>query len=394
MKKNLIALLILFLIFSPSFADPVPEESPAFNPNRIDVLMKYAVGENNISGAVVLVGHNGKVVFEKAYGRKNFDVESAPMTTDTIFDVASLTKVVATTPALMWLVEHKKLKLDDMLARILPAAGKGTHRNITIRQLMTHYSGLPAEYRPVRRKGSKKRNLVSGSLLYNIFTVPNEIPSGRGFIYSDLGYIILGKVIEQKSGLSLDRFVSQKIFSPLKMRNSMFRPDKSVKGRIAPSEKEGNGAVVCGCVQDPTACKLNGVAGNAGLFSTAQDLSRFAQMILNNGTLDGRRILNPETVRLMISPQSPPNKADVRGLGWDIQSRYSSPKGDYFSNGSFGHTGYTGSSLWIDPETNTYVIILSNRENLMDNRAIIELRQNISNIVGSTYSSHIIEKGN
>jgi CubicO group peptidase (beta-lactamase class C family) len=387
-----IVMSVMLLFFSAvAFADGMPESLSGSAFDRLDVFMKFAVADKNISGAVVLVGHNNDIVFEKAYGRKGFDSEAGPMTIDTLFDISSLTKVIATVPSLMILMDRGRLRLEEPLSECLPADGKKAHAKITLRQLLTHYSGLPANLSSRARGVTQRRKPSPGMLLSRIYSVSVEAPPGREFIYSDLGYILLGKVIEHASGQRLDAFVSQQILSPLMMRDSMYRPGKSIQRRIAPSEKEKGGAILRGYVQDPTAGLLDGIAGNSGLFSTAHDLGRFARMILNGGELDGRRILKKETVHLMTSQQSPSGAADVRGLGWDIQSRYSSLKSIYFSNESFGHTGYTGSSVWIDPVSKTYVIVLTNRENLSDNKAILELRTTVSNMVGVIYAP-VVEK--
>lgn len=384
------------VITSPQ-QNPLPAPEPVDltgMSSQIDTLLAAAVTDKVITGAVVLAGHGDEIIFEKAYGKKNPSSDS-PMTVDTIFDLASLTKVIATAPSVMWLVEHGYTKLDTGLSRCLPPAGQGQHRAITLRQLLTHYSGLPSVDRPViyRRKGKKVyKTVIKGTLIQRIYNQPLEAPSGRCFIYSDIGYVILGKTVENISGKRLDRFTEEKILKPLGMNDSYFCPGKDLVPRIAASEEERSGRYLCGSVQDPMTANLNGVSGCAGLFSTARDLSRFARMILHGGTLDGKTILKPETVALMTSRQSPPDSEDVRGLGWDIDSRYSFVKGRFFSPESFGHTGFTGTLIWIDPAINTYIVVLTNRCDLTDHTKVTRIRRELSEIVASQYSHPAKEK--
>jgi len=384
-------LFIFFMFgFLPEYTEPPVPQDIAL-PARseviagINLIMEQAVISNAVTGAIVIVGHGDDILIEKAYGRKSPSPESPAMTEDTLFDIASLTKVIATAPAVMMLTERGKLHLDDTLKKCLPAAGTKNRSSITVRQLLTHYSGLTGTIHPSRRKKKRIKPPSGNALLSKIYAAPLEAKPGSAFVYSDLGYIMLGKIVERASGQSLDRFASENIFSPLAMNDTSYRPDKKKFCRTAFSEEERAGRYLCGYVQDPIARKLNGVTGHAGLFSTARDLSRFARMMLNGGELEGKRILKSETIAMMTAPQSPAGKDDVRGLGWDIESRYSSLKGAYFPQQSYGHTGYTGTSLWIDPQTKTYVILLTCRSNLEDNTAIKALRTELSNYAGSLY---------
>jgi CubicO group peptidase (beta-lactamase class C family) len=345
----------------------------------IDGIVEKAIVEHNIPGAVVLVGHQGKIIFEKAYGNRSLEPLIEPMTVDTIFDLASLTKVIATTPAAMILLQQGKLKLDDSVAKYIPAFARRGKGKITIRHLLIHYSGLPADLRlPKKRKISAKRALTQINQIKAVACL------GEQFIYSDLGFIVLGKVIERASGMNLDMFTQQNIFSPLMMKSTRFRPSPHDRALIAPTERGKGGEVMRGQVHDPLAATLGGVAGHAGLFSTGEDLARFCQMLLNQGKLNGVQILSPDVVREMSSPQSPPLKQNVRGFGWDIQSTYSSVKGSHFSSRSYGHTGYTGTSVWIDPETQSFLIILTNRVHPDGKGNVKELRMGIADIVGAT----------
>jgi CubicO group peptidase (beta-lactamase class C family) len=305
------------------------------------------------------------------------------MTLNTVFDLASLSKVVSTTTAVMTLMESGRLHPEDLLVKYLPDFGKDGKEQITLRQLLTHYSGFPAD---LPRKDLKYTNRFKPSrkiITRKIFQIKLETQPGEKFIYSDIGFIALGKVVEKVTGKSLGKYAQERIFAPLGMKDTCYNPPAKWRSRIAPTEKHPWGEVLRGKVHDPTACLLGGVAGHAGLFSTAHDLARFCQMILNGGELDGERILRPETVQLMTSPQSPAGKKEVRGFGWDIQTSYSTPRGNSFSSKSFGHTGYTGTSLWIDPSSQTYLVILTNRVHPDDKGSSKELRTKIADIVGA-----------
>jgi len=261
-----------------------------------------------------------------------------------------------------------------------PAFGQAGKKKVTLRQLLVHYSGLPADLRQTRR-----RQLTSKNALSRIYQSRLVAPPGQRFIYSDLGFVVLGKVVEKVTGQSLARFAQENIFLPLGMASTGFLPRPEVIPNIAPTERLKEGGMLRGHVHDPLASKLGGIAGNAGLFSTARDLARFCQMFLQLGSLDGVEILRPDTVALMTSPQSPDGKPNIRGFGWDIQSTYSSTKGSFFSAKSYGHTGYTGTSLWIDPETQTFLIILTNRVHPDGKGNVKELRAELADIVGRRF---------
>ena len=393
------ALLVMLTAADPAAQPLHVPDLPA--PNReevfahIDGMVQNAVSTGEITGAVVCIGSADGIIFEKAFGRRSPDSGSAAMTVDSIFDIASLTKVVATAPAIMKLVEEGAVKLDAPLGTYLPEASMKIHNGITVRQLLTHYSGLTSTiHPPSQRKRKRQRILYGNELMKAIYRAPIEARPGTEFIYSDLGYILLGRIAEKRTGIRFDRYVSRSIFAPLKMNDTEYCPDRKLLERICFSEEQKKGCYLRGSVQDPIAGRLSGITGHAGVFSTAHDLSRFAAMILNGGELDGQRVLKKETVDMMISPQSPEGKADVRGLGWDIDSRYSALKGFFFPADSFGHTGYTGTSLWIDPHSKSYVILLTCRKNLEDNLAVRALRTGLSNLAGSMfYPEKVIEKG-
>jgi CubicO group peptidase (beta-lactamase class C family) len=347
---------------------------------EIDHVVQHHIGLGNLPGAVVLVGHQDVIAFERAYGNRSVEPEIEAMTPETVFDLASLTKVVATTPSVMLLVQKGRLKLDDPVSKYLPAFGQAGKRKVTVRQLLVHYSGLPADLRQTRR-----RRITSKNALSRIYQARLVAPPGQRFTYSDLGSVVLGKVVEKVTGQSLARFAQENILSPLGMASTGFLPRQEVIPNIAPTERLKEGGMLRGQVHDPLASKLGGIAGNAGLFSTARDLARFCQMFLQRGSLNGVEILRPDTVALMTSPQSPDGEPDIRGFGWDIQSTYSSVKGSFFSATSYGHTGYTGTSLWIDPETQTFLIILTNRVHPDGKGNVKELRTELANIVGRRF---------
>jgi len=347
---------------------------------EIDQVVQHHIDLGNLPGAVVLIGHHDAVVFEKAYGNRSVEPEIEAMTPETVFDLASLTKVLATAPSVMLLVQKGRLKLDDPVSKYLPAFGQAGKKKVTLRQLLVHYSGLPADLRQTRR-----RRITSKNALSRIYQARLVAPPGQRFIYSDLGFVVLGKVVEKVTGQSLARFAQENIFSPLEMASTGFLPHPEAIANIAPTERLKEGGMLRGYVHDPLASKLGGIAGDAGLFSTARDLARFCQMFLQRGSLNGVEVFRSDTVALMTSPQSPDGKPNIRGFGWDIQSTYSSVKGSFFSAMSYGHTGYTGTSLWIDPETQTFLIILTNRVHPDGKGNVKDLRTELANIVGRRF---------
>lgn len=359
----------------------------------IDSAVESAIEEGVVPGAVILVGQSESTLYFKAYGNRSLKPEPELMTTDTIFDISSLTKVIATTSSVMLLVEEGLLRLGDRVSQYLPRFKGGGKNDITVRQLLTHYSGLPADF-----DLSKKWSGYEASLeeLWNIRT--NSAP-GEDFVYSDVNFIALGEIVHVLSGRTLDKFADERIFAPLQMTDTCFCPSPELIGRIAPTETRrntlrylhgtGDGAsmdtMIRGEVHDPTAWRMGGVAGHAGLFSSAKDLAVFARMLLNLGISDGRRILSPLTVQAMTSPQSPAASTQIRGYGWDIRSDYSSPIGDIFMDG-YGHTGFTGVSLWVHPATDTFIVILSNRVHPDGGKNMNHLRSVVANIVASAIS--------
>lgn len=337
----------------------------------MDAAITNAIAEKKLPGAVLWLEHRG-AVYAKAYGHRALVPAPEPMTLDTIFDLASLTKVVACTPAVMLLVERGRLHLDDPVCRYLPEFAGGGREAVTIRHLLTHTSGL----RPDISLKPDWSGYAAGLKLCLAETLTAR--PGERFIYSDTGPILLGEIVRRITGRGLDEFLAAEVYRPLRMHDTGFNPPPGQRGRVAPTEVE-NGAPVRGVVHDPRARRLGGVAGHAGLFSTAADLARFARMMLQDGELEGVRIFRPETVRLMTSVQTPPG-LPRRGLGWDIDSAYAGPRGELFPLGSFGHTGWTGTSLWIDPFSQTFVLFLSNRNHPDERGSVTALRRQLGTL--------------
>lgn len=370
--------LILLLFAGVPYAqqhEPVtiPVSAPSFTGGpALDSTVETAIAEEQIPGAVVLVGHGNQIVYYKAYGNRALAPRPEPMTLDTIFDVASLTKVVATTSAIMKLVEQGKVRLNDRVTAYLPEF-QGGNSEITVRQLLTHYSGMRPDV-DLEPEWSGYETGIRKALVDK----PTAAPGTR-FTYSDINFLLLGEIVRQMSGKPLPDFVMEEVFRPLGMAETSFNPPDRLKPRIAPTEVvKGAETPLRGVVHDPTSRFMGGVAGHAGLFSTAWDLAKFAEMMLNYGERGGVRVFSPLTIRTFTSPHSPAGETAVRGLGWDIDSPFSSNRGDLFPVGSYGHTGFTGTSLWIDPHTDTYVIFLSNSVHPKLRPAISPLRGKVA----------------
>ena len=343
---------VVFLSVAAGFAADPP--APAANWSRIDAAVRRSIEAGEIPGAVVLIGHDGKVVYRKAFGNRSLRPRQG-MTTDTVFDLASLTKVVATTPSIMQLLEQGRFRLNDPVAKYLPGFAQNGKDEITIRQLLTHFSGLPPDI-PQKPAWSGYETGVAKA-----FAVSPAFPAGSHFEYSDINFVVLAELVRKLSGERIDRYALEHVWKPLGMDHTRYLPPASWLSKIAPTGVDGRGRSLRGVVNDPTASSMDGVTGDAGSFSTADDLAKYAQALLNGGVGEnGHRILSPQSVVKMTTPQSPPNIPDVRGLGWDLDTPFSSNRGGFLPIGSYGHTGFTGTSLWIDPSSNTYVIILAN----------------------------------
>jgi uncharacterized protein YbbC (DUF1343 family)/CubicO group peptidase (beta-lactamase class C family) len=318
--------------------------------DRIDGAVKAAIERSDLPGAVVLIVHRDRVVFRRAYGLRSKKPAEVAMTEDTVFDLASLTKPIATATLLMILLEQGKVRVSDPVADYLPAFAARGKEKVTIEQLLLHTSGLIADNAVADYKDGHDKAIERICDLE-----PAQAP-GSKFVYSDLNYIILGEIVVKLSGKPLDEFARANIYMPLGMSATGFKPNDDLKKRCAPTEQR-EGHWMIGEVHDPRAYLLGGVAGHAGLFSTADDLALYARMLLNEGSLNGKRILGAQTVRLMTTPRDVPR--GQRTDGWDARTSFSSNRGELFKG--FGHTGFTGTSIWIDPDSETAVIFLSNR---------------------------------
>jgi uncharacterized protein YbbC (DUF1343 family)/CubicO group peptidase (beta-lactamase class C family) len=340
-------ILALFLLgCSTALGQPALDSRLAI----LDPIITDAIAQQQIPGAVLIIGHDGQVVYRKAYGSRALEPKREAMTIDTVFDCASLTKVVATTTALMQLWEHGKFRMSDPVAKYLPEFAENGKQDITIRQLLVHYSGLPEDLDLTKKWEGKD------TAYHMAFEVTPDRPPGSAFVYSDINFVVLGALVERLSGESLDEYSAKHIFGPLGMKETRFNPPHSWEPRIAPTEEDENHHLLRAVVHDPTARRMGGVAGDAGVFSTADDLAIFAQALLDGG----RGVLTPPTVAKMTSPQQPVNGTAIRGFGWDIDSPFSTNRGELLPVGGYGHTGFTGTSLWIDRATKTYIVLLTN----------------------------------
>ena len=352
--------------------------APPFRADKLQAIhaaLTNDIASGKLPGAVVRIERHGRV-HEEAAGLRAVQPREEPMTADTVFDAASLTKVLATTPALMLLVERGRVDVEAPVDRLLPGFAANGKEAITVRHLLTHTSGL----RPGLGGGGAWRGW-EGAVAAAMREAPLH-PPGTRFVYSDINFILLGEVVRRVSGMPLHEFVRREIHLPLGMRDTEYRPEGGgtvAVGRIAPTERLADGTVLRGVVHDPTARRMGGVAGHAGLFTTASDVGRFARMMVQGGQLGGRRILGAETVARMTTVQSPPG-LPARGLGWDIDSPYAGPRGSRFPVGSYGHTGWTGTSLWIDPGTGSAVILLSNRNHPTESGDVRALRRRVGTL--------------
>ena len=320
--------------------------------NVIDEIVAEGLSREKMPGCVVLVGHRGHTVFHKAYGQRQLQPVKAAMLPDTVFDLASLTKPIATATSVMSLIEQGKLSLDDTVAKHIPEFANNGKEEISIRQLLTHMGGLIPD--------NSMRDYQDGptEAMRRVFELkPTAVP-GEKFMYSDVGFIVLAELVKRITGEDVNKYSQRVIFGPWQMNETGFLPSPELASRAAVTEQR-EGRWMQGEVHDPRSYALGGVAGHAGLFSTAADLAKYAQALINGGTLDGVRVLKPETVALMGSPVQV--SSGLRTPGWDMRSPYSSNRGDLLSAAAFGHGGFTGTALWIDPEQQLFVVFLSNR---------------------------------
>ena len=318
-------------------------------------VMDRAVRDSAFPGAIAIVGTRDGATVTYAAGRIDWPADAPRPDVNTLWDLASLTKVVGMTTAMMQLAEQDRVDLDAPVSRYLPEFTGGGKDRVTVRHLLTHSSGLPS-WRPLYKEA-----LTADTAMAIVYATPLDTVPGARMVYSDLGAIVAGKIVERVSGQPLDVYLERNVTGPLGMTNTMYRPDPSFLARIAPTEFDPwRQRLVRGEVHDENAYMLGGVSGHAGLFSTAADLARFARMMLNGGTLDGVRVLRPQTIAQFTAVQDP--TLSHRALGWETPSGRNSA-GHRMSARAFGHTGFTGTSLWMDPERGAFVLLLSNRVN-------------------------------
>lgn len=376
--------------------------------NQIEALVNRDIADKKLPGAVIIVGRKGKIVYRRAFGNRALIPQVEKMTIDTIFDVASLTKVVATSTSVMILLERGQLRLNDNTGKFIPEIEDKDAKAVTIQQLLTHTSGYAPDF------DLREKWLGRGGMLNALYKEKLRNPPGSRFVYSDIGFIVLAEIVKRVTGEDIGAFAADEVFAPLGMETSgygrvekaanvqnngnganavsLFRiaPTENIRGqqnylgsKFDGTEAQGN-RILRGQVHDPTAFRMNGEAGHAGLFSTADDLARYCQMILNGGILDGERILSPATIALMTKPNVVTEEGATRGLGFDMNSSFSANRGEFFPLGSFGHTGFTGTGIWIDPNSETFYVFLSNRVHPDGKGDVTPLRAKVATIVASS----------
>lgn len=368
--KQILILSFLILLSANLFA-----QNTAYNFTDAEQVINEGIQDRVFPGAVVLIWKDGQIIYQNSFGKLTYEESSPLVKLNTIYDLASLTKVIATTTATMMCMDRGLLSLDDEVVKFIPEFGNYDKEKITIKNLLLHNSGLPAW------KKFYGRNLSYSEVLFEIFNSSLEYKTGEKTIYSDLGIITLGKIIEKVTGKTLDIFCNDEIFKPLKMNSTLFNPPDSLKIMCAPTEKDNYWRMktLQGEVHDETSAMLTGVAGHAGLFSTVEDISKLMAMLMSKGTLNGKEYIKSSTIELFTKRFS---NSSTRALGWDTKSDSGSSAGNYFSRNSFGHTGFTGTSIWADPDKNLFVIFLTNRIHpTRDNSGIIKVRPALHNAI-------------
>jgi CubicO group peptidase (beta-lactamase class C family) len=343
---------LLFVILALNLRISAQSNTHQFN--DVDRAINKAIEDEAFPGAVVLIWKDGKTIYEKAFGNYTYDESSPKVKTNTLYDLASVTKVVATTTAAMICYDRKLFSLDDKVIKYIPEFGVNGKENITIKNLLLHNSGLPAWTK------FYGRNLKYDDVIKEIYSSEFEYKTGEKTVYSDLGIITLGKIIEKVSGKTLDVFCRDEIFIPLNMESTFYNPNDSLKKFCAPTEVDNYWRMktLQGEVHDETSAMLNGVAGHAGLFSTADDIAKLMSVLMNKGKYNDVQFIKQSIVELFTKRYS---TESTRALGWDTKSDSGSSAGKFFSKNSFGHTGYTGTSIWADPDRNLFVVFLTNR---------------------------------
>jgi CubicO group peptidase (beta-lactamase class C family) len=375
-KSITISLLfsVCFFVFCNNSAENTTQ-NVVYDFVEAEKVISDAISDSAFPGAVILIWKDGKTIFEKPFGHFTYVQNSTKVKLNTIYDLASLTKVLATTTGAMICIDKRLFSLNDEVSRYIPSFASNRKEKITIKNLLLHNSGLAAW------KKYYEKNLSKEKILDDIYKSEPEFEPGTKTLYSDLGMIVLGKVIEEVSNKSFDEFCNEEIFNPLKMNDTFFNPPDSLKDRIPPTENDNywRMKIIRGEVHDENASLLGGVAGHAGLFSTTADIAKLLEMLMNNGYENGDQLIKKETVELFTSKKSSKNK---RLLGWDLKSEKGSSAGNKFSNESFGHTGFTGTSIWIDPARNLFVVFLTNRVYpSRENKMILQVRPKLHDAV-------------
>ena len=374
-----VALVILISVGLPGSAKETSDSNSAtagIDATRLTQIapqVEAAIARQEIPGGVVLIAHNGKTVYRQAFGNRSLQPTKVPMTADTVFDMASITKPVATATSVMLLLERGQLKLSDPVAKHLPGFAQNGKEKITVYQCLTHQAGFVPDSPLSEYEKSEE-------IWPNLFRLGTEYEPGTKFVYSDVGFQILGKLVEQVSGQTLAQFTAENIFAPLEMGDSGFLPGNDLRDRIAPTEQR-NGEWMIGDVHDPRSFAMGNVAGHAGLFSTVDDLAKYGQMMLAQGKNGKRQFLAPATIRAMTAAY--PSGKHLRGLGWDKLSKYSSNRGELFTDRAFGHGGFTGTVLWIDPGLDLVIVVLSNRVHPDGKGTVNQLAGRIANIAAA-----------
>jgi CubicO group peptidase (beta-lactamase class C family) len=397
-----IALLTVLLGLSVQ-CRPVQQETPRPSFDQIEPVIQEEIEKGNFPGAVVLVGREDEILYWKAFGYQVVEPHAEPMSKDTVFDLASLTKPVATATTIMILRDRKAIDLDDYAGKYLPAFACSGKQEVRIRHLLAHTSGLPA-YTNADALKEQFGSPCPEKLIEKICLLEAVSKPGEEFRYSCLGYITLAQIVEVASGESIDDFSRENIFAPLGMKHTAFNPPDSWRDDIAGTEMwhglparedtakmavpQTDERLLRGTVHDPLARLMAGASGNAGLFSNARDLSIYCRMLLNGGVWKGRRILSPEGVTLLTSEQ-----VFGRAYGFDVNSSYASVKGSYAPKEAFCHTGYTGTSIVCDPASKTFVIILTNRIHPKDDGTTKPVRSKVADIVFSSLQKSSDQNG-
>ena len=350
-------------------------QSQYYNFTKVDSVVESAIMDHAFPGAQLLIWKDGKTIYDKPYGHFTYEENSPAVTNKTIYDLASVTKVIATTTATMLCYDRELFSLDDLVIKYIPEFGVNGKEKITIKNLLLHNSGLPAFKKFYEWCSSPDE------VLKEIYSSELDYKTGEKMVYSDLGIITLGKIIEKVTGKKLDVFCKDEIFTPLKMNTTFYNPPDSLKKLCAPTEIDNywRNRTLQGEVHDETSAMLNGVAGHAGLFSTTSDIAKLMAVLVNKGMLDDKQFIKQSTVEFFTKRYS---ELSSRAIGWDTRSETGSSSGDYFSSNSYGHTGYTGTSVWVDPERKLFVVFLTNRVYpTRDNPRMAKVRPELHNAV-------------